>query len=543
MAHLFGGELLQVADAAAREKGIDREEVFDAMEQALQKAGRTKYGLEHDIRATVDRRTGEVTLARYREVVADNADIENELAQIPVTAARRFKSDAEVGEVLVDDLPPIDFGRVSAQTAKQVIVQRVREAERSRQYAEYSGRIGEIVNGAVKRLEFGNVIIDLGRAEAIIRRDELLPREHFRRNDRVRAIICEVREETRGPQIFLSRTRPEFLKALFAQEVPEIYDGIIEIKAAARDPGSRAKIGVISHDSAIDPVGACVGMRGSRVQAVVAELQGERIDIIPWSNEPATFVVNALAPAEVSKVVIDEEAGRIDVVVPDDQLSLAIGRRGQNVRLASQLSGWSIDILTEREESERRQEEARQRSKTFIDSLDVDEVIAHLLVGEGFTTIEEVAFVSNEELMEIEGFDEEIAEELKRRAEEYIAAEKDRLEKRRAELEISEDMDQIEGLELAQIVRLGECGVKSLDDLADLASDEFRYMANPAVAAANVDDIATLGAEALKAGIDGSPFSAEEADGLIMALRADWFDDADGAEASAAEDESETTSA
>lgn len=540
MAHLFGGELLQVADAAAREKGIDREEIFDAMEQAIQKAGKTKYGLEHDIRAEVDRKTGEVMLARYREVVADDAEIENELAQIPVTAAKRFKSDATVGEILIDELPPIDFGRVSAQTAKQVIVQKVREAERGRQYSEYSGRIGEVVNGAVKRLEFGNVIIDLGRAEAIIRRDELLPREHFRRNDRVRAIIYDVREETRGPQIFLSRTRPEFLAALFSQEVPEIYDGIIEIKAAARDPGSRAKIGVISHDSGIDPVGACVGMRGSRVQAVVAELQGERIDIIPWSEEPATFVVNALAPAEVTKIVIDEDAGRIDVVVPDDQLSLAIGRRGQNVRLASQLCGWSIDILTEQEESERRQEEARLRSQTFIESLDVDEVIAHLLVGEGFTTIEEVAFVENDELTEIEGFDEEIAFELKRRAEEYVTAEQDRLQKRRAELKISDDLDQIEGLELAQVVRLGECGVLSLDDLADLASDEFRYMMNSAAAVGTVDDIAELDAEALKAGIDGSPFSSEEADGLIMALRAEWFADEDGKAEAAGEKDAAT---
>jgi N utilization substance protein A len=528
MAHLFGGELLQVADTAAREKGINREEVFDAMEQAIQKAGRTKYGMEHDIRAEVDRKTGEVTLARYREVVADDAEIDNEFAQIPVKAAQRFKAGAVVGDVLIDELPPIDFGRVSAQTAKQVIVQRVREAERAVQYAEYSGRVGEVVNGVVKRLEFGNVIVDLGRAEAIIRRDELLPREHFRRNDRVRAIIYDVREETRGPQIFLSRTRPEFLVSLFAQEVPEIYDGIIEIRAAARDPGSRAKIGVISNDASIDPVGACVGMRGSRVQAVVAELQGERIDIIPWSEEPATFVVNALAPAEVAKIVIDEDAGRIDVVVPDDQLSLAIGRRGQNVRLASQLSGWSIDILTEEEESARRQEEARQRSKTFIEALDVDEMIANLLVVEGFTTIEEVAYVPIEELQAIEGFDGDIAEELRSRAEDFVKSEQERLEKRRAELGISDDMDQIEGLELAQLVRLGECGVLSLDDLADLASDEFRYMTNPDVAVATVDDIATLDAEALQTGIEGSPFSAEEADGLIMALRAEWFDDSEG---------------
>ena len=533
MAHIFGGELLQVADAAARDKGISREEVFLAMEEAIQRAGRSKYGLEHDIRAEIDRRTGEVTLARYRTVVEDNAEIENESAELPVTAAQRFRPGVVVGDEIVDDLPPVDFGRVSAQTAKQVIVQKVREAERSRQYAEFSGRIGEVVNGAVKRLEFGNVIIDLGRAEAIIRRDELLPREHFRRNDRVRAQIYDVREETRGPQIFLSRTRPEFLVSLFAQEVPEIYDGIIEIKAAARDPGSRAKIGVISHDASIDPVGACVGMRGSRVQAVVAELQGERVDIIPWSEDPAVFVVNALAPAEVSKIVIDEDDGRIDVVVPDDQLSLAIGRRGQNVRLASQLSGWSIDILTEQEESERRQEESKVRSQAFIDTLDVDEVIAHLLVAEGFSTVEEVAYVDAAELGSIEGFDEDIAEELKRRAFDYVTAEQARLEARRAELGVSEDIDRIEGLTLGQIVRLGECGVLNLDDLADLASDEFRYITNPAVPVATVDDIAELDAEALAAGIAGSDFTAEEADGLIMALRAEWYEDDDAAEAAA----------
>ena len=537
MAHIFGGELLQVADAAARDKGIDREEVFQAMEEAIQRAGRSKYGLEHDIRAEIDRRTGEVTLARYRTIVEDDAEIENESAELPVTAAQRFKPGVVVGDEIVDDLPPVDFGRVSAQTAKQVIVQKVREAERSRQYAEFSGRIGEVVNGAVKRLEFGNVIIDLGRAEAIIRRDELLPREHFRRNDRVRAQIYDVREETRGPQIFLSRTRPEFLVSLFAQEVPEIYDGIIEIKAAARDPGSRAKIGVISHDASIDPVGACVGMRGSRVQAVVAELQGERIDIIPWSEDPAVFVVNALAPAEVSKIVIDEDDGRIDVVVPDDQLSRAIGRRGQNVRLASQLSGWSIDILTEQEESERRQEESKVRSQAFIDTLDVDEVIAHLLVAEGFSTVEEVAYVDAAELGSIEGFDDDIAEELKRRAFDYVTAEQARLEARRAELGVSEDIDRIEGLTLAQIVRLGECGVLKLDDLADLASDEFRYITNPAVPVATVDDIAELDAEALAAGIAGSDFSAEEADGLIMALRAEWYEDEETAEGGEAAEE------
>jgi N utilization substance protein A len=370
-------EMLQVADTVAREKSIDREQVLEAMEQAIQKAGRAKYGHEHDIRAHIDRQTGEIALVRYR-LVAD--PIENEATQITIEDAAAKNPDAKLGDFIIDALPPIDFGRIAAQTAKQVIVQRVREAERKRQFGEYKDRVGEIVNGIVKRVEFGNVTVDLGRAEAILRRDECIPRESFKVSDRVRAYIYDVREETRGPQIFLSRTHPQFMAKLFAQEVPEIYDAIIEIKSVARDPGSRAKIAVISNDSSIDPVGACVGMRGSRVQAVVAELQGEKIDIIPWSQDPATFVVNALAPAEVAKVVLDEEARRIEVVVPDDQLSLAIGRRGQNVRLASMLTGWAIDILTENEESERRQEEFKSRSALFVEALDVDDVIAGLLV-------------------------------------------------------------------------------------------------------------------------------------------------------------------
>ena len=532
MLQMLGGELLQVAEAAAREKGIDRDEVLVAMEQAIQKAARSKYGHEHDIRAEINRRTGELTLARYREAVEE---VENEATQIPLPVARRINPEIRPGEFLVDPLPPVDFGRIPAQTAKQVIVQKVREAERQRQYREYIGRLGEIVNGLVKRTEFGNVIVDLGRAEAVLRRDEVLPREHFRRNERVRAIIFDVREETRGPQIFLSRTRPEFLAKLFAQEVPEIYDGIIEIRAVARDPGSRAKIAVISHDSGIDPVGACVGMRGSRVQAVVAELQGEKIDIIPWSPDPATFVVNALAPAEVAKVVIDEEAHRIDVVVPDDQLSLAIGRRGQNVRLASQLTGWSIDILTEAEESERRQDELRTRSQMFIEALDVDDVIAHLLVGEGFTSLEELLYVPLEELAGIAGFDEEIATELRRRAEDYLTRESERLAARRQELGISDELAEFEGLTPAMVVALGEAGVKTLDDLADLSSDELRYVVSPAAQAKSLDAIATLDEEALRKVVDASPLSHEEADAVIMAARAHWFEGeaADGGVAAA----------
>src|SRR5690348_2994085 len=463
-------ELLLVADAVAREKSIDREEVLEAMEQAIQKAGRAKYGHEKDIRATIDRKTGDVRLSRWTEIVDA---VENEETQIPVTIALKFKPDAAVGQYIVDPLPPIDFGRIAAQTAKQVIVQRVREYERKRQYEEFKDRVGEIINGVVKRTEYGNLMVELGRAEALLRRDELIPRESFRNGDRVRAYIYDVREEPRGPQIFLSRTHPDFMAKLFAQEVPEIYDGIIEIKAVARDPGSRAKIAVISHDSGIDPVGACVGMRGSRVQAVVQELQGEKIDIIPWSPDPATFVVNALAPAEVAKVVMDEEQRRIEVVVPDDQLSLAIGRRGQNVRLASQLTGWDIDILTEAEESERRTEEFRSRSQMFIEALDIDDVIAHLLVTEGFTSVEEVGFVPLEDLAGIEGFDEEVATELQERARSFIARKNEEFEARRRELGVSDEVAALDGMTPAMLAALGERGIKTLDDLADLASDEL----------------------------------------------------------------------
>ena len=494
-------ELLQVADAVAREKGIERDEVLEAMEQAIQKAGRSKYGHEHDIRAWIDRKSGEIRLMRYREV-AD--PVENEFTQISPVDARLRNPDVALGEFVIDDLPPIDFGRIAAQTAKQVIVQKVREAERKRQYDEYKDRKNEIVNGLVKRVEFGNVTVDLGRAEGMLRRDELLPRENFRNGDRVRALIYDVREEARGPQIFLSRSHPQFMAKLFAQEVPEIYDGIIEIKSVARDPGSRAKIAVLSNDSSIDPVGACVGMRGSRVQAVVGELQGEKIDIIPWSPDPATFVVNALAPAEVSKVVLDEDAGRIEVVVPDDQLSLAIGRRGQNVRLASMLTGWDIDILTEAEESERRSEEFRTRSKMFIDALDIDDVIAHLLVTEGFTEVEEVAFVPIEDLSGIEGFDEDVAQELRERARVYLQQRDDRLTERRRELGVAEELSTIGGLTPAMLVTLGENGVKTLDDLADLSS-----------------------AELVDAGdgiLRSYGMSEADANAVIMAARAHWFE-------------------
>jgi N utilization substance protein A len=514
-------ELVMVAETVAREKGIEREEVFDAMEQAIQKAGRSKYGHEHDIRAQIDRKSGEIKLARYLEVAEE---IENEMTQVTLDAAKQRKPDAAIGEFLVDPLPPIDFGRIAAQTAKQVIVQKVREAERARQFLEFKDRIGEVVNGMVKRIEFGNVIVDLGgRAEGIIRRDETIPREHFSNGDRVRSYIYDVREELRGPQIFLSRSHPQFMAKLFTQEVPEIYDGIIEINSVARDPGSRAKIAVTSSDSGIDPVGACVGMRGSRVQAVVAELQGEKIDIIQHSIDHATFIVNALAPAEVTKVVLGEEANRIEVVVPDDQLSLAIGRRGQNVRLASQLTGWDIDILTEAEESDRRIEEFRTRSQLFIDNLDVDEVIAQLLVTEGFSTIEDVAFVPIEELSGIEGFDEDVANELRDRGRNFLEARDAELTAQRKAAGVTDELAAVAGLTPEMLVVLGEASVKELDDLADLAADEL--------ISAEDGVLKEFG------------LSMDAANEIIMAARAHWFEDEDQAKSEAeavADDGAET---
>lgn len=517
---LYRTELLQVAEAVAREKAISSSEVLEAMEQAISRAGRAKYGHEHDIRATIDRKTGEVKLHRYTEVVEQ---VENEFTQMLFKDARvRWPADnLQSGDFKKEELPPIDLGRIAAQSAKQVIVQKVREAERGRQFEEFKDRVGEIINGVVKRSEFGNVTVDLGGAEAIMRRDETLPRENYRNGDRIRAYIYDVREEQRGPQIFLSRSHPQFMAKLFAQEVPEIYDGVIEIKSVARDPGSRAKIAVLSNESSIDPVGACVGLRGSRVQAIVTELQGEKVDIIPWSEDVATYVVNSLAPAEVSKVVLDEDAGRIEVVIPDEQLSLAIGRRGQNVRLASILTAWDIDILTEEEESRRRQDEIRQRSQLFMDVLDVDDVIAHLLVAEGFVSIEQVGFVPVDELASIEGFDDEVAEELRNRARDHLDSKAAELEEARQELGLDDAMLAIEGITDERGVKLGEQGVKTRDDLADLAADELIELLGP----------------------DLAP-STEEANAIIMAARAHWFEDDDTpseniAEASAVENEAD----
>ena len=463
-------ELLQIADAVAREKLIDPDLVIGAMEESLGKAARSRYGAEYDIRAYIDRKTGELTMTRCRTVVDE---VENQWTELTLADAKEIQADAEVGSVLTDPLPPMDFGRIAAQSAKQVIMQKVREAERERQFEEFKDRVGEIINGAVKRVEYGNVIVDVGRGEAVLRRDQLINREAFRTGDRVRAYIREVRSEVRGPQIFLSRTAPEFLAELFKMEVPEIYDGIIEIKAVARDPGSRAKIGVVSYDNSIDPVGACVGMRGSRVQAVVNELQGEKIDIIPWNDDAATFLVNALQPAEVAKVVLDEEADRIEVVVPEDQLSLAIGRRGQNVRLASQITGFDIDIMTEAEESERRQAEFNARTALFMETMNVDEMVAQLLVSEGFATLEEVAFVELDELLSIDGFEESTAEELQARARECLDEINTKAIEKAKELGVEQSLFDYEGLTPQMFAVLAEDGIKTLEEFATCADWEL----------------------------------------------------------------------
>jgi N utilization substance protein A len=466
-------ELLQIADAVAREKSIEKEIVIEAIEEAIQKAARSRYGAEHDIRVHIDTRTGEMTITRVVTVVADSA-VENEYAEQSLTDALKGDKEAAIGKTYTEILPPFEFGRVQTQMARQVVTHKVREAERERQYEEFKDRISEVVNGTVKRVEYGNVIVDLGRGEGIMRRDQAIPRENFQIGDRVRAYIYDVRRETKGPQIMLSRAHGGFMAKLFAQEVPEVYDAVIEIRAVARDPGSRAKMAVVSNDSSIDPVGACVGMRGSRVQAVVAELQGEKIDIIQWSPDEATFIVNALAPAEVTKVVLDEEEERVEVVVPDEQLSLAIGRRGQNVRLASQLTGWQIDIMTESQESERRQREFAERTTLFQEALDVDEVIAQLLVTEGFAAVEDVAYVEAEEIANIEGFDDDTAEELQARARDFLEREAAELDSKRRALGVEDGLLQIEGLTIAMAIALGTGDVKTVEDLADLVPDDLR---------------------------------------------------------------------
>jgi N utilization substance protein A len=499
-------ELLQIADAVAREKSIEKDIVIRAMEEAMQKAARARYGAEQDIRVHIDTKTGETSITRCQTVVEV---VENEVTEMSLADALKIDPEAYVGKVYAEPLPPLDFGRVQAQTAKQVITQKVREAERERQFEEYKDRIGEIVNGVVKRVEYGNVIVDLGRAEAVMRRDQNIPRETLNPGDRVRALLMDVKRENKGQQLMLSRAHPQLMAKLFAQEVPEVYDGVITIMAVARDPGSRAKMAVVSRDSSIDPVGACVGMRGSRVQAVVGELQGEKVDIIPWSADPATFIVNALAPAEVAKVVVDEDDSRVEVVVPDDQLSLAIGRRGQNVRLASQLTGWSIDIVTEAEDSERRQKEFTERTALFQEALDVDEVIAQLLATEGFASVEDVAFVEFQELAYIEGFDDDTAEELQARARDFLEKQAAELDAKRKALGIADDLAAFEGLTPQMLVALGQADIKTLEDFAGLTPDDLKG----SFEVVNGERVREPGI------LDGFGLSAPVAEDLIMAAR------------------------
>jgi N utilization substance protein A len=520
-------ELLQIADAVAREKAIEKEIVIEAIEEAIQKAARTRYGAEHDIRVHIDPKSGETEITRVVTVIADDAEPEidpetllekpfNDYAHKRLSDALAEDKDAFVGKTYVESLPPFEFGRVQTQMARQVVTGKVREAERERQYEEFKDRVGEIVNGVAKRVEYGNVIVDLGRGEGIMRRDQSIPREAFNVGDRVRAYIYDVRRETKGPQIMLSRAHGGFMAKLFAQEVPEVYDGVIEIRAVARDPGSRAKMAVVSNDSSIDPVGACVGMRGSRVQAVVAELQGEKIDIIQWNPDEATFLVNALAPAEVTKVVMDEEDERVEVVVPDEQLSLAIGRRGQNVRLASQLTGWQIDIMTESQESERRQREFAERTALFQEALDVDEVIAQLLVTEGFASVEDVAYVELGEVAAIEGFDEDTAEEIQARARDYLDREAAEYDARRRELGVEDGLLEVDGVTLPIAVALGEGEVKTVEDLAGLVPDDLRGWYE------------TKGTERVREPgiLETFGLSAEDAEALIMRARvvAGWIE-------------------
>jgi N utilization substance protein A len=512
-------ELLQIADAVAREKSIDRKIVIEAMEDAIQKAAKSRYGAENDIRCEIDPKSGETKLTRVLQVVEQ---VENDATQVTLADAKRRNPNANIGDVLAETLPPLDFGRVAAQNAKQVMVQAGRAAARERHHNEYKDRVGEIVNGTVKRVEYGNVIIDLGRAEGIIRRDEMIPRENVRLGDRIRAYIYDVRREQRGPQIFLSRARPEFMSLLFRQEVPEIYDGIVQIKSVARDPGSRAKIAVISKDSSIDPVGACVGMRGARVQAVVGELQGEKVDIIQWNQDAATFIVNALAPAEVTKVVLDEDSNRIEVVVPESQLSLAIGRRGQNVRLASQLTGWDIDILTEQEESERRQKEFAERSQLFMEALDVDEVIAQLLATEGFETVAEVAYVDTTEIAHIEGFDEDTANEIQTRAREFLEKQEAERDAKRKELGVADDLAKVPGVTTAMLVAFGENDIKTVDDLAGAVPDDLTGWTERKKEK-DSEPVRHKGA------LDGFDVGRKEAEDMIMAARiaAGWVTEED----------------
>ena len=501
-------ELLRIAEAVANEKSIDKEYIIKSMETAIQKAARTRFGSDNEIRATIDRDTGEINLYKVLIVVdkPENLNIEISLQD---AIKKEGKKDLKIGEEILEQLPPVDFGRIAAQTAKQVITQNVREAERERQYNDFKDKVGEILSGIVKRTEYGNVIMDLNRAEGIIRKEELIPRENVKNGDRIKAYCYDVIRENRGQQIFLSRAHPQFMAKLFFQEVPEIYDGVIEVKSVIRDPGSRAKICVSSNDTSIDPVGACVGMRGSRVQAVVNELQGEKIDIINWSEDPATLAVRALAPAEIQKVIIDDENRRLEVILNEENLSKAIGRRGQNVRLASKLMDFEIDILTDKEESEKRQVEFKNKSENFIKNLELDATLGQLLVAEGFSTIEEINQSTTEEIQKIDGIDEDTAKELKERSKEYMKKESEEISKKLKDLGVEEGLINLKGLTPGMLVTLGEKNIRKLKDFAELASDEL------------IGGFDELKGEKIKIQgyLEDFALSKKEADDLIMSAR------------------------
>lgn len=471
-------ELIQMADMLAREKNIEKTAVLEAMEQGISKAGRSKYGPEYDIRTQIDPNNGAIKMGRYTTVVET---VEDEFTQVSLSEARKSNPSLNIGDEIVDLLPPMDFGRIAAQTAKQVIMQKVREAERLCQYNDMKDKKGEIINGVVKRVEGGNLIVETGRAEALLRRDELLPREVYRVGDRLRAVIMDVRFEMKGPQVFLSRSHPQFLSKLFMAEVPEVYDGLVEVKAVARDPGSRSKVAVASKDSTIDARGACIGVRGVRIQSIVNELQGEKIDVVTWSEDPATFIINALAPSEVLKIVIDENSKNVEVVLSEEQLSLAIGRRGQNIRLISQLTGWHIDMMTEAQESEHRIRETKERVDLFMQALDIDDMMAHLLLQEGFAKVEDIAYIPQEELLKIEGFDEALAEELQNRAKAHLLIKQDTLNKEIESLGLSDDLKNLGDIDLDLLVKLGKNNIKTRDDLADLSTDELLEIAKGAL--------------------------------------------------------------
>lgn len=471
MINMGNSEIIQIIDAVARERGIPKVELIQAMEQAYQIAGRKKYGVEHNIRAKIDPNTGEIKLYRVRIVVEEP---ENMFTEIAPQDALHINSDVEMGGEILEELPPIELGRVAAQTAKQVIVQKVGEAERAKQYQDYKDRKGDIINGTVKRIEFGNIIVDLGRAEGVLRRDQQIRTETFRVGDRIKTYVLDVRPEQKGPQIFLSRSDSQFLVKLFEIEVPEIYDNVIEVRAVAREPGSKAKIAVFAADVGIDPVGSCVGIKGARVRAITNELGGEKIDVVVWDKNVAQYVINAMTPAEISKIVFDEDRGRVEAIVPDDQLSIAVGKRGQNVRLASKITGWTIDVLTEEQESNRRTEEFTNTTQLFMKELEVEEVIAQLLSAEGYNSIYQIASSEDDVLVSIEGFDQELVEELKNRAINYIETQNEDIIEKLEELGVEQDLIDNLTLQPEYILKLAEYGVKTIEDLGEMTLKEFR---------------------------------------------------------------------